>query len=378
MTKRSDFQLPVRTSIDADARVIAWDPTDTNGEPFVVPASVLSVTALTVDANLLTRTAGVPAEITRANLAADAAFSALYEPVQVGTNTHIGLLTHTAITSGAGNSGFGDSAQRLITSGDNNTAVGQRAQENVTTGSNNISIGVDSQRLITTGASNVAVGVNVQRAMTTGSNSTAIGHNAQFSLTTGGSNTAVGVSAQQTLTTGASNVAVGVNAQFSLSTGSTNVAVGVSAHGNVTTGGSNTGLGDHAQNSPNGVVANAHTTASFGTSVGRESGLGSATQDDDITTIGYRALATGAGATSLGSGAHAAFTQSVALGMSTVSTAAAQVHLGSRHMEMVEITAPAAGATNSARIFAEDNGAGKTRLMVRFATGAVQQLAIQP
>jgi len=74
MTKRSDFQLPVRTSIDADAQVIAWDPTDTNGEPFVVPANVLSVAALTVDANLLTRTAGVPAEITRANLAADAAF----------------------------------------------------------------------------------------------------------------------------------------------------------------------------------------------------------------------------------------------------------------------------------------------------------------
>jgi len=45
MTKRSDFQLPVRTSIDADARVIAWDPSDTNGEPFVVPVSAVAASA---------------------------------------------------------------------------------------------------------------------------------------------------------------------------------------------------------------------------------------------------------------------------------------------------------------------------------------------
>jgi len=48
MTKRSDFQLPVRTSIDADARVIAWDPTDANGEPFVVPVSVVGAATLSV------------------------------------------------------------------------------------------------------------------------------------------------------------------------------------------------------------------------------------------------------------------------------------------------------------------------------------------
>jgi len=55
MTKRSDFQLPVRTSIDADARVIAWDPTDTNGEPFVVPVSAVAASAGLTD--LFVRTA---------------------------------------------------------------------------------------------------------------------------------------------------------------------------------------------------------------------------------------------------------------------------------------------------------------------------------
>jgi hypothetical protein len=46
--------------------------------------------------------------------------------------------------------------------------------------------------------------------------------------------------------------------------------------------------------------------------------------------------------------------------------------------EMTEQTAPAAPAANFVRIYAEDNGSGKTRLMARFATGAAQQIAIEP
>jgi hypothetical protein len=47
-------------------------------------------------------------------------------------------------------------------------------------------------------------------------------------------------------------------------------------------------------------------------------------------------------------------------------------------MRLAEITAPSAPAANSVVIYAEDNGAGKTRLMALFATGAAQQIAIQP
>lgn len=47
-------------------------------------------------------------------------------------------------------------------------------------------------------------------------------------------------------------------------------------------------------------------------------------------------------------------------------------------LQLTEMTAPAAPATNSVRIYAEDNGAGKTRLMALFATGAAQQIAIEP
>jgi hypothetical protein len=48
------------------------------------------------------------------------------------------------------------------------------------------------------------------------------------------------------------------------------------------------------------------------------------------------------------------------------------------YKELTEITAPAAPATDHVRIYAVDNGAGKTRLMAIFPTGAAQQLAIEP
>jgi len=45
---------------------------------------------------------------------------------------------------------------------------------------------------------------------------------------------------------------------------------------------------------------------------------------------------------------------------------------------LVEQTAPAAGAANSARIYAKDNGAGKTQLCAIFSSGAEQCFATQP
>ena len=49
-----------------------------------------------------------------------------------------------------------------------------------------------------------------------------------------------------------------------------------------------------------------------------------------------------------------------------------------QYVQFEEGSAPAAPSTNQVRIYAEDNGAGKTRLMARFATGAAQQIAIEP
>lgn len=41
-------------------------------------------------------------------------------------------------------------------------------------------------------------------------------------------------------------------------------------------------------------------------------------------------------------------------------------------------SAPGAPGADRARLYCEDNGAGKTKLMVRFPTGAAVQLAIEP
>jgi hypothetical protein len=51
---------------------------------------------------------------------------------------------------------------------------------------------------------------------------------------------------------------------------------------------------------------------------------------------------------------------------------------GGGSLQLTEQTAPAAPATDNVRIYAEDNGSGKTRLMARFATGAAVQIAIEP
>jgi len=47
------------------------------------------------------------------------------------------------------------------------------------------------------------------------------------------------------------------------------------------------------------------------------------------------------------------------------------------YVDFVEVAAPT-GVANSARLFARDNGSGKTQLCVIFGSGAVQVLATEP
>ena len=51
---------------------------------------------------------------------------------------------------------------------------------------------------------------------------------------------------------------------------------------------------------------------------------------------------------------------------------------GGGALQFTEMTAPTAPAANNAILFLQDNGAGKTQLMVLFPTGAAQQVAIEP
>ena len=54
------------------------------------------------------------------------------------------------------------------------------------------------------------------------------------------------------------------------------------------------------------------------------------------------------------------------------------VSIAGNFIEAGEMTAPSAPSTDKVRIYAEDNGSGKTRLMALFPTGAAQQIAIEP
>jgi len=47
------------------------------------------------------------------------------------------------------------------------------------------------------------------------------------------------------------------------------------------------------------------------------------------------------------------------------------------HIELTEISTPPSGTTSDAKIFAEDNGAGKTRIMAQFQTGGKVLIAIE-
>lgn len=54
------------------------------------------------------------------------------------------------------------------------------------------------------------------------------------------------------------------------------------------------------------------------------------------------------------------------------------IHADGGYMQYREVTDPAAPGANLARLYARDNGAGKTQLVARFNTGAVQVIATEP
>lgn len=55
-----------------------------------------------------------------------------------------------------------------------------------------------------------------------------------------------------------------------------------------------------------------------------------------------------------------------------------KLHVSSGAVELEEIADPAAPTSNHARLYSRDDGAGKTQLVVRFPTGAVQVIATEP
>lgn len=138
-------------------------------------------------------------------------------------------------------------------------------------------------------------------------------------------------------------------------------AVGSSASAALTSG---TALGHSAQATGASTTAVGTATVASGTST---------------TAIGDRAAASGGGgALALGRQASAGHDRAVALGSNTATTVADQIAVGPRHFELVEhalstggLTDPLAPAADRVRLYARDNGAGKTEIVARFAGGIV-------
>ena len=224
---------------------------------------------------------------------------------------------HPVRTPGANNVGVGkDSLSRAVNI---NTATG---------------LGYETLKSLTDGQAVTAFGYRALRGLTTGVGNTAVGSNAQQVNTTGNYNTSVGDSTHNMLASGHSNTAVGASAHYSVTSGGSNVGVGGNAGYAVTTGSNNIAVGPNAAYQPNGNAAWATTTAQRQVCIGRDSGQGSATQSDDIVTIGYRALGDGTKATAVGTQANCGHSGSVALGSDTATTSTAQVAIGARDLEV--------------------------------------------
>lgn len=79
--------------------------------------------------------------------------------------------------------------------------------------------------------------------------------------------------------------------------------------------------------------------------------------------------------------AGASFNAAMDVGWSRIAAniwRATNASTGGGAVELLEMTAPAAGAANTVRLYAQDNGAGKTQVMALFNTGAAVQVAIEP
>ena len=235
--------------------------------------------------------------------------------------------------------GIGTDALRSFTdSASPNIAIGANTLRANYFSSHNVAIGDAVLPLGQNISNTVAIGDEIGTNGTAFAGIVALGHYALQKPATSTGDVAIGGYAIANAQTSGQNVAVGFNALRGPATGTVtptrDVAIGNQSLYEITTGTDNVALGYYAGYSPNGVNANATKSASKQTIIGSGSGQSSATQVDEITTVGYRALAGGAGGTSLGASASAPFADSVALGRSTVTTATSQVAVGARDVEI--------------------------------------------
>ena len=127
-------------------------------------------------------------------------------------NTFVGYATGTGLTSGTGNTAFGQNAGH-VTSGSSNSSFGKDAGKAITDGVQNTAIGESALALVTGGDYNTAIGSNAL-STTTGDGNTAVGRYSLLNLSTTSQNTAIGYGSGQSSTSAQANIFIGYEAGY--------------------------------------------------------------------------------------------------------------------------------------------------------------------
>lgn len=210
-----------------------------------------------------------------------------------------------------------------------------------------------------TSLGNVFLGSAAGNFTLSGTSVVAIGNSAATSLTTANNVIAIGRQSGDVATTASNIILIGSDAGGLITQGGINTAVGHTSLGRVTTGVENVGVGELAG-------YDLDTSSSFNTFIGSRAGgqAGAASVMTRRTAIGYNSVATA--------------DDQVMLGTSIQTV----VHPGPSQFDkevlMTEISDPSAPASNKAYLYCRDNGSGKTQIVAKFPTGAVQVVATEP
>jgi hypothetical protein len=246
-------------------------------------SGVLSSLAIGSAGQVLTVSGGVPAWAAASNIyTADGSLSAA-RTVTLGANN----LTFSAASTGQVNFASKDILVNGIT-------VGRGGGNN----SLNTTLGAGALAANTSGNTNIAIGASAMAANTTGHSNTVIGWNSVNSLIDGTFNTVVGRAAAQGLTSGSENVILGSAGMAYLTTGSQNVVLGNStfAIAGATNFQSIVGVGN-AAGSSSGMTGGTGITMLGANSDGPG---GTA---NNVTAVGYQALASASNKIRLGNSA---------------------------------------------------------------------------
>lgn len=179
-----------------------------------------------------------------------------------------------------------------------NFALGAYVMKSITTGGNNVGIGTYALENLENASGTVALGAQSLQNIVSGYDNCAIGFKSMLTCVSGRQN--VGVGGYALYTQGSSySVALGYQAGYKVSATGV-VAIGRQALYDGTSATGMTVIGYMAGYSPAGVTANKCTTSTYGTFIGYQSGLASATQRVGAIAIGYKAVVDAAYTLALG------------------------------------------------------------------------------